>query len=430
MRKRGWVLWAALVLACASPSLAEDYAVGAEVTFTVRRKADGSDLGIPLHRQVGVSSMFDRLPSGSTATIVELGAAPHANWIKVRSADKEGWVIKSYVEAVRAAAPADDTGGGDGATYVIGCWNLEHFKRTSPRGFPENRSGGPTYEPRSRTQVQAIARVITEGLTAQLLVLNEISGRAGEDEDGDQLPVSDELGDLVAELPAGWRYVIASSGEAQRVALLYNTATVDLIEVIEFEIPPRRIQEKDIFERDPLAAHVRLKSAGEPRNDLVVVCIHLASGQDKNRNHDAAMEALLERLAESQRGGELGGESEHDIVIMGDYNANMFRGPAEQFFIDMDAPSGGPWDVLAAGGYPATRLSGVPLRLDRSQIDYVIASRAAAERRGLMGEEIAEDATVHTELVDEQGGPDAYRRDLSDHLPVTVRVRLMADTDR
>ena len=91
----------------------------------------------------------------------------------------------------------------------------------------------------------------------------------------------------------------------------------------------------------------------------------------------------------------------------------------------------GDWDVLVGDNYPATRLSGVPLGLDRSQIDYVIVSRfRMGARTGLSGQEIsAATATVHTGLIQAQGGADAYRRDLSDHLPVTVRVQIIDDDD-
>ncbi len=74
---------------------------------------------------------------------------------------------------------------------------------------------------------------------------------------------------------------------------------------------------------------------------------------------------------------------------MGDFNANAFHSPAEQFFIDMDAPQSDRWDVLAAGAYPATRLSGVPLAQRTSQIDYIIASIHGGNRTGLVGAEIA-----------------------------------------
>lgn len=93
----------------------------------------------------------------------------------------------------------------------------------------------------------------------------------------------------------------------------------------------------------------------------------------------------------------------------------------------VDTPNGF-WDVLAGDNYPVTRLSGVPLKLRSSIIDYIIASRFGGNLRGLVGEEVTVDsATVHTELL--PPNPEDFRRLQSDHLPVTVRVKVMADTD-
>ena len=113
---------------------------------------------------------------------------------------------------------------------------------------------------------------------------------------------------------------------------------------------------------------------------------------------------------------------------MGDLNANMFLPPVEDFFVEMDDPAGD-WDILAGDNYPATRLSEVPLQLRSSQIDCIIASRRTTTRNGLVGDEITDtEAHVHTELLDWKA-PDAFRRDLSDHLPVTIRVRVTDDRD-
>jgi len=75
-------------------------------------------------------------------------------------------------------------------------------------------------------------------------------------------------------------------------------------------------------------------------------------------------------------------------------------------------------------------LQAPPLVQHNSAIDYIIASRKTQQRAGLLGEEITESqATVHEDLVPAFGGPDGFRRRLSDHLPVTVRVRVTNDTD-
>jgi len=94
----------------------------------------------------------------------------------------------------------------------------------------------------------------------------------------------------------------------------------------------------------------------------------------------------------------------------------------------MDSPNS-IWDVLAGNDYPATRLSGVPLALRTSQIDYVIASRKIGTHNGLVDDElVGNEAKVHTELLDWKAA-DVFRKDLSDHLPVTVKIRVVDDSD-
>jgi endonuclease/exonuclease/phosphatase family metal-dependent hydrolase len=399
---------------------AQTIQVGNEVVFVNRLQSDGSDRGIPLHPAAGDNSISDRLASGSTAIVLQLGPANLSNWLEVRSGTVSGWVITRHIAEVHSA-PTPQT-----PRYVIGCWNLEHFHEGATRGFPEN---SPTLPSRTPTQIGEIAQTIRNDLNAKLLVLNEINGFDGTDADGDPIAVSNEMNSMTNQLASGWNYVLARSGDSQRIAILYDSTAVRINDVVEFTVGPRRVQDKDIFDRDPLAAHVTFLQNGQPRNDLIVVGVHLASGQDKNRNHDAAMQLLLTLLETSRQAGELGGASETDIVIMGDYNANAFLPPAEQFFIDMD-DSTGRWDVLADNNYPATRLSGNPLQQRNSQIDYIIASRFIAGHSGLSGDEItATTATVHAELIAAQGGANNFRRDLSDHLPVTVTVRVANDTD-
>jgi hypothetical protein len=114
---------------------------------------------------------------------------------------------------------------------------------------------------------------------------------------------------------------------------------------------------------------------------------------------------------------------EFDVLIGGDFNANRYRGPAEDFW-NLTG-----WRTLSptnGANYSATRMSSVPLAFGRSQIDYLMVTDAT--NHGLDGEEIAGgDATVHFDLA----GSDleGFRGFASDHVPVTILVRVMADTD-
>jgi len=425
MSRRVLPLLALFLVVCASPNHGQDsaFSVGQTVTFVERAQ------GIPLHANIGESAVSARLDGGSSATIDQVGSGDQRHWLKVHAGSVTGWVISKYVASTGAGTPPAPTA--NGICRIAG-WNLEWFKDGKDRGFPENdpkrNPRGPTYPSRNDAQIGELADAITQSLDVQFLVLEEIAGTKEEDANGEEHQVSHELDALLEKLPSGWAYDISASGAGQRVAFLYDTNRVRVNSVTEFTVPPTKVQSTDILYRDPLVACVTLLQGGQPRNDLVIVWLHLASGPDKAKNHDAAMTKVLQLIAQAQQLGSLGGTSEQDILLLGDLNANMYEPPAEQFFIDMD-DTDGDWDVLADPSYPATRLAGVPLA-PGDPIDYIIASRFRGARHGLSGEEItASQATVHTELVTAQGGPDDYRRDLSDHLPVTVDVRVGPDND-
>jgi hypothetical protein len=42
---------------------------------------------------------------------------------------------------------------------------------------------------------------------------------------------------------------------------------------------------------------------------------------------------------------------------------------------------------------------------------------------------ITSSAAVHDQLINDQGSPDNFRRDLSDHIPVTIKVAVTNDND-
>jgi len=385
------------------------------------------DNGIPGHPAAGNNSVSFRFPSGSEAVVT--GVDPgFKNWLKIKAGNQEHWIITKYVAEV-ISGDSVHPGPESTSSITIGAWNLEHFSNSATRGFPEDTYSpkGPTYPKRTQQQMKLIADVIANKLSASLLMLCEIDADLTMI-DEETLPVSEELDSLLQELPAPWKSTLSRSGNEMHIALIYDSSRIRVNQINELEVPSTIVQGKDIFERDPLAVHVTLLESGQPGNDLVVVGVHLASGQDKNQNHDEAMARLLSELEEAQIAGRLGGTAEDDILILGDMNANMFSPPAERFFLDMDEADG-LFDVLADSDYPATRLSGVPLKQRTSQIDYIIASRFISGSAGLSGQEITqESATVHDELL-QTWPPDDFRKNLSDHLPVTVSIRLQSDND-
>jgi hypothetical protein len=172
--------------------------------------------------------------------------------------------------------------------YTVGTWNLEHFKAGKVRGFPE-LVGANGLPPRTDAQLDLLAETIRDKVDAKILVLNETNGRSGK-------ATSAELEDLIARLGPSWRYAIAKSGSAQRVAVIWDSAFATEIARLEIAVPVTKVadgsESSDIFVRDPLAVYFRLVENGQPRNDLLVVGLHLASGQHFVNNHDAAMDRV------------------------------------------------------------------------------------------------------------------------------------------
>ena len=230
---------------------------------------------------------------------------------------------------------------------------------------------------------------------------------------------------LVSNLGGTWGYELASSGGVQRVAILFDSRFARKDKCVEFDVPEQRIQDSDVFARDPLVClFTFLDSNGQPKNDLIVVGLHLASGQEKTTNHNTAMQILRDRLHQALQNGTFPG-GEKDILIGGDLNASRYDSKVEDFWEAYDSNGLKFVTLSPADGseYHPTRLAGVPLS-PRSQIDYLIASGVAG---GLLQDLVQSLAHVHGELL--LGGFDDFRAHARDHIPVTVRIRLVADDD-
>ncbi|MBI5095224.1 MAG: hypothetical protein HZB26_22670 [Candidatus Hydrogenedentes bacterium] len=329
--------------------------------------------------------------------------------------------LLGYSASLVVPRPAD----GHTGAYVVGAWNLEHFREGTVRGFPENTRGGPSYPPRTDEDYNAIASMISR-IEARILVLEEINAHT-EDIGGKPVTRSKELDRLIRVLgPERYDYVVGATGGAEHIAILYDKRDVRLNETCECEFPDElKVENKAVFDREPLLAHFTFLSDGRPMNDLTVVGVHLASGQQLTKNHDEAMRLLQEELKKARQESHCIPSDENDILIAGDFNTGRFDKKVESFWDQMEREG---WDVLGddPASYPVTRLSGVPLKLRDSRIDYLIISK---ENQGLAGEEVETEApVVHNELVGDS--PEDYRRHASDHLPITVEIRVLEDTDR
>jgi hypothetical protein len=115
--------------------------------------------GVPFHHAPGSTHSFQRVPSGTVATVVGLDRA--GNWLQLRLADhRTGWIVARYVGRTLTASPPPGpltdaerhvwtspeacqqvvTSGGrmapaNPAILRAGTWNIRWF----PRGCPSNR---------------------------------------------------------------------------------------------------------------------------------------------------------------------------------------------------------------------------------------------------------------------------------------------------
>lgn len=143
-------------------------------------------------------------------------------------------------------APTSSTG----QCYEVGLWNLEHFGKNKTRGFPENTSAGPSYPPRTASDVAAFANAIKDVLKARILVLTEINGSHDEENDA-AAAVSGELEDLVSRLGTAFRYIIAKSGSTQRIAILWDTRYARLNAWEEVDVRNTKVQGKGCSTASP-----------------------------------------------------------------------------------------------------------------------------------------------------------------------------------
>ena len=117
--------------------------------------------------------------------------------------------------------------------------------------------------------------------------------------------------------------------------------------------------------------------------------------------------------------------AERDVLIGGDFNANRYDNRLEDYWSGFD-PTGLQFRTLSPDEdelYPGTRLAGVPL-FPRSKIDYLMGSGRIG---GIADELVQLEAEVHEHLLGDDF--DDFREHVSDHLPVSVRIRIVADDD-
>ena len=412
----------AVVLSVAAPA----QSVGDCVSLQPKR----AGLGIPIHETAGVNSWRgERFPVDA---IVRVDATHESGWFLVAGADRQGWVSPRYVGGI---VSCDDTHTNSAVAMVddgvcrVATWNIEWFKNGKTRGFPELQ-GSKSLPERSEADIAYMARLVVD-MGLDILMLQEINGFERE-LGGEQVTVSPEMERFVTHLDeltaeGTWEYCIGSTGGPQRLVFLWDTRLVGLNWWCEADLPSQKVNGKQLYDRQPILGYFSTFNSGVEMNDFVLVNVHLASGQPRARNHDMAMSGIVRWIAGERNENGCIPPDEMDVVVAGDLNASRFDRYRERFWDVMESDG---WDVLAddAALYPGTRVRGGS---KVSVIDYMIVSSGS---QGLQGEEVnMQMADVRVDLLNYpeiNGDHVKFRTRASDHLPVTVDITVMSDTDR
>ncbi|MEW6359788.1 MAG: endonuclease/exonuclease/phosphatase family protein [Planctomycetota bacterium] len=301
-----------------------------------------------------------------------------------------------------------------------------------------DRQKSPTKSPKKfhlklvarHNDLKKIAAFIRNDLKSDLLALQEIGITGLERGRSKSAP----LDKIVAELEADggdWCYFLPQVDKAptkadegnEFLAFLWNRKRVRLLTVLDMPLENQELAGKSLFDRKPLVGYFEaIRDDGSPRNDFVLVNVHLASGQDYDENHLIAMTLIEFRLANALARHAV---SESDIIILGDFNDN----PALKKDNGEPEYSDALYRHMAFKGY--VDLSTSDLKTTRmnaelnSLIDHILVSKSARS-------ELAEERATIFKPGGGNGNLDlfpAWRLTFSDHFPLSFRLKITPDTD-
>ncbi len=282
---------------------------------------------------------------------------------------------------------------------TVGAWNIQWL------GIPSMRSGiGKDVAQKA----QHLADYIKKS-GVRILALEEIC-----DDDGVPATTTNRTLDTVIEIlnegsPANWRYLLfpkrKADDEEQHTGLMWNAKAVTAVGEpykIGLKVPPDGPDKPFYWNRWP---HAMKFSTGEGKTDFVIIPVHMKS------NYGGANEARKQRAREAQQLTEaLESVKKHfsdsDIVIIGDTNVLDSTEDSAKTF------AGAGLKDLNAGDEPTTVMGHAPF--DRA---FVAADQPELEQRKIR-------------VFRPYGlSPRQFRRDLSDHYMVTIKVRVERDDD-
>ena len=306
-------------------------------------------------------------------------------------------------------------------TIRIVTWNIEHL------GSPGRGLGGigsGSLQLRTESQLKEIARFIRDDLTADLLALQEVAitdtSRFGR--------FSDPLEIIVRELGADWTYHIGNPGNEIQMgsihnmqnAFLWNMKKVHAEKIMNFHFSNDTVGRKRLFDRLPLVGYFQALKNGQNTNDFVIVNLHLASGQDNDENHLAAIVIVEQNISNLLK---LNNINESDRIILGDFNDNPFAKDQTGVPIHLDLTykylESQKYDNLVTESMKFTRLNN-----EKSSIIDHIFVNSSIKSRHLNGsiERFLPDTSSTQNLAN-------WRRNYSDHLPLIINIKVANQDD-
>jgi endonuclease/exonuclease/phosphatase family metal-dependent hydrolase len=261
----------------------------------------------------------------------------------------------------------------------LGAWNLEHF-------------GSRNDPPRTDEDVQAIADFIRD-LDVQVLAVSEINGEK-------------PLGELVKRIGPEWKFVLGTSGQVGQEGqvapgVLWDDSRVEMLGAGELSELSERGASGLVFHRAPVVATFRDRAGGP---DFRVVSVHLKAGRtpedfDRRTEEGKSLRSYLEQLVSAEN-------QDDDIVVLGDFNHD---------------PSAAEADAWTDGGF-AKILTGRGrsiIHFDR-QIDHAVPIGTFEEIR---------ESSFKVHNTEGLRDPGNWRRQYSDHFPVTIELEPLSDDD-
>ena len=298
------------------------------------------------------------------------------------------------------------------ADIRVTTWNIEHLG-SSGRGFGGGFGGG-SIPMRHHVDLQAIAVFIENTLQPDVLAVQEIA-RTGPNN------TSLELDKIVAMIGDSWAYILADepTGTDMVNGFIWNNDKITVIEAFTISMPNIELAGKELFDRMPIALYFETKETGKTnRNDILLVNVHMASGQTNDENHAIAMIALEHALNGVLKDHEV---KESDRVILGDFNDNPHKLTA----------AGNPkyintlYQHMERKGY--TDLVDASLNFTRmdsnlsSLIDHILVNNSAKNQ-------ISSTTAVRYTPGDSSTFA-AWRQTYSDHFPLSFMLEIEADDD-